>query len=89
MPQCCNEQIGTLPAIKAEQHFVQVGREMLCAEFVRCADDAAPEQAKPAAPLTDTDDDILLTTGHFSDLRGCHSASSRLLAWQHGCGVKR
>jgi hypothetical protein len=27
-------------------------------------------QAKPAAPLTDTDGDILLTTGHFSDLHG-------------------
>ena len=34
MPQGIQEQIGTLATIEPELHFGEVGREMLCADFV-------------------------------------------------------
>jgi len=44
MAQGVNEQIGILPAVEAEGHFVQVGLQMLGAEFVPRSHDAALEQ---------------------------------------------
>src|SRR5271157_5457783 len=44
MTQCVDEQIGVLPTVKSESHFVQVGLQMLGADFVPCSDDAALEQ---------------------------------------------
>src|SRR6266478_7685193 len=44
MMQSINEQIGPLPAIEAELHLFQVGWEMLGANPVPCAHDAALEQ---------------------------------------------
>ncbi len=41
MSQGINEQIRPITAIESEFHFLQVGREMLCADFVPCADNTA------------------------------------------------
>jgi len=44
MAQRIKEQIGTIPAIETELHFVQVGREMLRAKAMPRSDDAALKQ---------------------------------------------
>jgi hypothetical protein len=44
MTQGVDKQIGTLPAIEAERHLVQVGREMLCADLVPASNDSALEE---------------------------------------------
>ena len=44
MSQGINEQIGTLPAVKPERHFVQVGLQMLGAYLVPTPDNAPLEQ---------------------------------------------
>jgi len=44
MTQGIKEQIGLFPAIKPKAHFVQIGREMLCADLVPASDDSALEQ---------------------------------------------
>ena len=44
MAQRINEQIGILPAIEAEGHFVQVGREMFGADAMPCSEDAALQE---------------------------------------------
>ena len=41
MTQSVQEQVRILPAIKSEGHFFQVGREVLCADFVPCSHNAA------------------------------------------------
>lgn len=41
MAQGIQEQVRILPAIEAESHFVQIGREMLCRDSMPCSDDAA------------------------------------------------
>ena len=41
MTQGVQEQIGILPAIEPEGHFIEVSREMFCADLVPCAHDAA------------------------------------------------
>lgn len=46
MTQCVQEKIGILPAIEAESHFVQVGREMLCRDAMPCSDDAALQEGE-------------------------------------------
>src|SRR5437762_1777496 len=46
MAQCIQEQIGVLPAIEAERHFVQIGRKMFCADFMPGSDDAALQKAE-------------------------------------------
>ena len=46
MAQSIDKQIGTLPAIKAESHLVQVGLQVLGADFVPRSNDAALEQRK-------------------------------------------
>ena len=44
MTQGIQEKSGTLPAIEAERHLIQIGRKMLGADFVPRSDDAALEQ---------------------------------------------
>jgi hypothetical protein len=44
MTQGIQKQIGILPTIEAECHFVQVGREMLCGDAMPRSDDSALEQ---------------------------------------------
>lgn len=44
MAQGVQEQRGRLPAIEAKRHFVQVGREMFCADLVPASHDAAFEE---------------------------------------------
>ena len=44
MTQSVQEQIGVLPAIEAESHFLAVGLQMLRADFVPRSNDAALEQ---------------------------------------------
>ena len=34
MAQCVNEQVGALSSVEAKRHFVQIGLQMLCADFV-------------------------------------------------------
>lgn len=46
MTQGVEKQVGILSAIEAECHLVQVGREVLCADLVPCAHDAALEQGE-------------------------------------------
>jgi len=40
MTQSVQKQIGVLPAIETELHFIQIGREMLCADLVPGSHDA-------------------------------------------------
>lgn len=44
MTQRVNEQIGALPAIKAEAHFVKVGLQVLGADLVPCPCNASLKQ---------------------------------------------
>ena len=44
MTQGVEKQIGAFPAVEAESHFVEVGLQMLCANFMPRSDDAALEQ---------------------------------------------
>ena len=44
MTQGIDEQIGTIPAIKAEFHLLQIGGEMLCGNLMPRSHDAALEQ---------------------------------------------
>ena len=44
MTQSVNKQIGTITAVEAEAHFVQIGLQMLRTEAVPRSDDAALEQ---------------------------------------------
>src|ERR1035437_8022234 len=44
MTQSVNEQVGTIPAVEAEAHFVKIGLQMLGANLVPRSDDAALEQ---------------------------------------------
>ncbi len=46
MTQGIQEQSLTLPAVEAERHLIKVGLQMLCADLVPRADDAALEQRK-------------------------------------------
>src|SRR5438034_5162495 len=46
MTQCIQEQIRVLPAIEAERHLVQVGREMLGANRVPCSHNAALQETE-------------------------------------------
>jgi len=46
MPQSINEQIGVLPAIKAELHLFEIGRKMLCADSVPGSHYAAFEKGE-------------------------------------------
>ncbi len=46
MAQRIQEQVGILPAIEAERHFVKIGREMLCADFMPCTYNAALQQGE-------------------------------------------
>ena len=46
MTQGINEQIGAIPAIEAELHLVQIGREMLRADLVPRSHDAALQQGE-------------------------------------------
>src|SRR5271169_487011 len=46
MPQGVNKQVGTLPAVEAEGHFVQVGLQRLCAYPVPRSDDSPLEQGE-------------------------------------------
>lgn len=46
MTQGVQEQRGRLPAVEAESHFVQIGREMFCTDTVPRPDYSALEQAK-------------------------------------------
>lgn len=46
MTQSVKEQIGTLPAIKAELHLVQVGRKMLCTDAMPRSNDTALQEAE-------------------------------------------
>lgn len=44
MAQCVEKQIGTIPAVEAKAHLVQIGLQVLCAETMPRSDDAALEQ---------------------------------------------
>lgn len=44
MTKGIQKQIGILPAIEAEAHFVEIGRQMLCGNPMPCADDAALQE---------------------------------------------
>lgn len=44
MTQSVNEQVGALSTIEAKRHFIQIGREMLRADFMPASHDAALEQ---------------------------------------------
>jgi len=46
MAQGIQEQVGVLPAIEAKAHLFQIGSEVLCADAMPCADDAALEQGE-------------------------------------------
>ena len=46
MAQSVQKQIRILPAIEPECHFIQVGREMFCADFMPRSHDAALEQGE-------------------------------------------
>jgi len=46
MSERINEQVGIVPAIEAEFHLFQVGRKILCAEFMPRSHDAALQQRK-------------------------------------------
>src|ERR1035441_4603212 len=46
MPQGVEKQVGAVPPVKPELHFVQVGLQMLCAEAMPRSDNAAFEQRK-------------------------------------------
>ena len=46
MTQRVQEQIGVLPAVEAEFHLCKIGREMLCADSMPRANDAAFQKRK-------------------------------------------
>jgi hypothetical protein len=72
MAQGINEQIGPLAAIEPEAHFFQVGREMLGANPVPCAHDAALQKRECGL------DGIRMNVAHDIDAAdwtaesGCH-----------------
>ena len=81
MAQCVDEQIRILPTIEAKGHFVQVSREVFCADLVPCTDDAALEQREGRFHgirmniAVNVDFglvfDRLVALGHVDTLHGC------------------
>ncbi len=84
MTQSIEEQIGTLPAIKPEGHFVQVGLEMLRANVMPSAHDAALEKRESGFDCVGVDIPV-----HIAPLAVVDGLVILDTRFPHGDGVSR
>jgi hypothetical protein len=73
MAQRVNEQIGTVPAIESEAHFVKVGRKMLGAKPMPRAHDAALQERESIL------DRVRMNVAH--DVNAPHMPNGFVLTW--------